>query len=227
VEPACAVLGISPSVYYAAKKRKVKPSARRARDDQLKKEIMRVWQDRRKGRRVYGARKVWLQLKREGIRAARCTVERLMREPGIAGVAAKRKRPRTTVPGTSAQRPADLLRRNFTARAPNRRWVAGITYVDTFPGFVYTAFVTDLFARKIVGWQVASHLRADLALDALELAIFSRKGQAGSELVHHSGQRLNPPNIRPSPTPSGWPISVRSDRWGVREIPTIMPPPRR
>ena len=95
---------------------------------------MRVWQDRRKGRRLYGARKVWLQLRREGSEVARCTVERLMRELGIAGAAARRKKPRTTVPGAVGQRPADLLERDFTAPAPNRRWVADITYVDTACG---------------------------------------------------------------------------------------------
>jgi putative transposase len=115
---------------------------------------MRVREDRRKGRRLYGARKVWLRLRREGIEVARCTVERLMRELGIAGVAAARKKPRTTVPDGTSARPADLLERDFTAPAPNRRWVADITYVDTACGFAYTAFVTDLFSRKIVGWLV-------------------------------------------------------------------------
>ena len=140
---------------------------------------MRVWEDRKKGRRVYGARKVWRQLRREGIEVARCTVERLMREAGIAGASARRKAPRTTVPGVGADRPADLLRRDFTAPAPNRRWVADITYVDTACGFTYTAFVTDLFSRKIVGWQVADHLRAGLALDALEMAIRSSRLRPG------------------------------------------------
>jgi putative transposase len=186
VEPVCAVLEFPASTYYAAKKRERKPSPRDIRDEQLKKEIKRVWEDRKKGRKVYGARKVWLQLRREGIEVARCTVERLMRELGIAGVAARRKKPRTTVPDAGGQRPADLLARDFTAPAPNRRWVADITYTDTISGFVYTAFVTDLFSRKIVGWQVADHLRAGLALDALEMAIFARNGQIGGELVHHS-----------------------------------------
>ncbi len=147
---------------------------------------MRVWEHRRKGRRLYGARKVWLQLRREGIEVARCTVERLMRELGIAGAAAARKKPRTTVPGPGAGRPADLLERDFTAPAPNRRWVADITYVPTACGFAYTAFVTDLFSRKIVGWQVADHLRAGLALDALEMAIFARRDHLDDQLVHHS-----------------------------------------
>jgi putative transposase len=182
----CAVLEFPVSTYYAAKKRGRDPSRREQRDEQLKQEIMRVWEDRRKGRGVYGARKVWLQLRREGIAVARCTVERLMRELGIAGAAARRKKPRTTVPDAGGQRPADLLERDFTASAPNRRWVADITYVDTACGFAYTAFVTDLFSRKIVGWQVADHMRADLALDALEMAIFARKDQISGDLVHHS-----------------------------------------
>ena len=186
MEPACAVLEFPASAYYAVKKRERGPSRRGRRDEQLKKEIRRVWEDRRKGRRVYGARKVWLQLRREGIEVARCTVERLMKELGIAGVAARRKKPRTTVPGAGGQRPADLLGRDFSAAAPNRRWVADITYSDTFSGFAYTAFVTDLFSRKIVGWQVADHLQADLALDALEMAIWSRRENIGGELVHHS-----------------------------------------
>ena len=100
-----------------------------------------MWEDRKKGRRLYGARKVWLQLRREGIEVARCTVERLMRDLGIAGVSAQRKKPRTTVPAAAGQRPADLLERDCTAPAPNRRWVAGITYTDTTSGFVYTSFV--------------------------------------------------------------------------------------
>jgi putative transposase len=186
VEPACAVLEFPVSTYYAAKKRERQPSHRGQRDEWLKKEIMRVWEDRRKGRRVYGARKVWRQMRREGIGVARCTVARLMKELGIAGVWARRKKPRTTVPDSAGQRPADLLGRDFSAPAPNRRWVADITYVDTFSGFVYAAFVTDLFSRAIVGWQVADHLRADLALDALEMAIWSRRENIGDALVHHS-----------------------------------------
>jgi putative transposase len=186
VEPACAVLEFPVSTYYAAKKREQQPSSRGRRDEWLKEQIMRVWEDRKKGRRLYGARKVWLQLRREGIEVARCTVERLMRELGIAGAAARRKKPRTTVPDAGGQWPSDLLERNFTAPAPNRRWVADITYVDTARGFAYTAFVTDLFSRMIVGWQVADHLRAGLALDALEMAVFARQDQLGGELVHHS-----------------------------------------
>jgi putative transposase len=224
VEPACAVLEFPASTYYAAKKREREPSPREQRDEWLKEQIQRVWEDRTKGRRVYGARKVWLQLRREGIEVARCTVERLMRELGIAGVSARRKKPRATVPGTAGSRPADLLARDFTAPAPNRRWVADITYVDTFSGFVYTAFVTDLFSRSIVGWQVADHLRADLALDALEMAIWSRRGHIGDELVHHSDRGVASTPL--SVTPSAWKISVRSARSEVKVILMIMPPRR-
>ena len=192
----CAVLEFPVSTYYAARKREREPSAREVRDGQLKEQIMRVWENRRKGRGLYGARKVWLQLRREGIEVARCTTERLMREMGIAGVSARRKKPRTTVPDAGGQRPADLLERDFTAAAPNRRWVADITYVPTACGFVYTAFVTDLFARKIVGWQVADHLRAGLALDALEMAVFARRDGIGEQLVHHSDRGVQYTSIR-------------------------------
>ena len=138
------------------------------------------------GRKVYGARKVWRQLNREGIAVARCTVERPMGELGIAGVCAQRKRPRITLPAESGDRPADLLERGFDTAVPNHAWVADITYVPTVAGWVYTAFVLDLFSRRIVGWQVADHLRADLALDALEMAIWSRRERIGDKLVHHS-----------------------------------------
>jgi putative transposase len=163
------------------------------RDEWLKKEISRVWEDRNIGRRVYGARKVW----REGVEVARCTVERLMGDLGIAGAAARRKKPRTTVPAPAAQlRPSDLLERDFTAAAPARRWVADITYVDTATGFVYTAFVTDLSSRRIVGWQVADTLRAELALDALEMAIWSSGDRIGGQLVHHSDRGVQYTSIR-------------------------------
>jgi putative transposase len=191
VEPICAVLEYAPSTYWAAKKRELEPSARAVRDEWMKKEIVRVWEG--PGRRVYGARKVWTHLNREGVEVARCTVERLMRELGIAGVCASRKRPRTTMAG--ADRPGDLLERDFTADAPDRRWVADITYVDTAAGWVYAAFVQDLFSRAIVGWQVADHLGAELALDALEMAIWSRGG-IDDGLVHHSDRGVQYTAIR-------------------------------
>jgi putative transposase len=189
------VLEIAPSTYYAAKKREENPPARDASDEKLKREIMRVWKE--KGRGVYGARKVWHELKREGIEVARCTVERLMGEIGIAGASASRRRPRTTVPaGPGHDRPSDLLERDFTAPAPNRRWVADITYVGTVGGFVYTAFILDLFSRKIVGWQVSDTLRAELALDALEMALWARGGQIDGQLVHHSDRGVQYTSIR-------------------------------
>jgi putative transposase len=189
------VLEIAPSTYYAAKKREENPPARDARDEELKIEIMRVWKE--KGRGVYGARKVWHELRREGTDVARCTVERLTGELGIAGASARRKRPRTTVPaGPGHERPSDLLERDFSAPAPNRRWVADITYVDTVAGFVYTAFILDLFSRKIVGWQVSDTLRAELALDALEMALWARGEQMDGQLVHHSDRGVQYTSIR-------------------------------
>jgi len=158
---------------------------REIRDVILKEKIMEVWEGE-KGQKVYGARKIWLQLNSGGIPVARCTVERLMRELGIRGASPERKRPPTTLPGDPADRPSDLLERCFDAAAPNRRWVADITYVQTFSGWVYTAFVMDLFARRVLGWQVADHLRSDLALDALEMAIWVRRDEDLDGLVHHS-----------------------------------------
>ena len=201
VEPICAVLECAPSTYWAAKKRELAPSARAVRDEWLKKEIVRVWEG--PGRRVYGARKVWTHLNREGVEVARCTVERLMRELGIAGACAARKRPRTTVAG--ADRPGDLLERDFTADAPNRRWVADITYVDTAGGWVYAAFVQDLFSRSIVGWQVTDHLGAELALDALEMAT----GRVATSTAAWSITATGACNIRRSGTPNGWIRSAR------------------
>jgi putative transposase len=183
VEPICAVLDFASSSYHEAKRREREPSARACRDEELKREIMRVWEE--DGRKVYGARKVWRELNRQGVVVARCTVERLMRELGIEGACARRKRPRTTVPG-DGRLPADLLERDFDAPAPNRRWVADITYVATASGWVYTAFVMDLYSRMIIGWEVADHLRSDLALSALEMAIWSRRKDVGGGLVHHS-----------------------------------------
>ena len=173
------------SSYYHAKKREAEPPAREIRDVVLKEKIMEVWEGE-KGRKVYGARKIWLELNSRGIAVARCTVERLMRELGIRGASPGRKRPPTTLPGDPADRPSDLLERCFDAAAPNRRWVADITYVLTFSGWVYTAFVMDLFARRVLGWQVADHLRSDLALDALEMAIWVRRDEDLGGLVHHS-----------------------------------------
>jgi putative transposase len=183
------------SSYYYAKKREAEPAARETRDVMLKEKILGIWKGET-GREVYGARKIWLELNQQGIVVARCTVERLMRELGIRGARARRKRPRTTLPGDLAGRPADLLERQFDAPAPNRRWVADITYVLTFAGWVYTAFVMDLFARRILGWQVADNLRSDLALDALEMAVWARRHEAIDGLIHHSDRGVQYTAIR-------------------------------
>ena len=179
VEPICEQLPIAPSTYYAAKSRP--PSARAVRDEGLKPEIQRVHRD---NFGVYGARKVWLQLGREGIPVARCTVARLMSDLGLRGVRRGAFKVTTTSDG-SALRPADLVERDFRASRPNQLWVADITYVATWNGFVYVAFVTDVFSRRIVGWRVSRSLRSDLALDALEMALWAR-GKNADGLVHHS-----------------------------------------
>jgi len=180
VEPICKVLKIAPSSYYAHKSRP--PSARAVRDAQLKVEIKRVWDD---NFQVYGAEKLWRQLGREGIAVGRDRVARLMGELGIRGVVGGRKR-RTTTPAEPDQRPADLVKRDFTAPAPNRLWVADLTYVATWAGFCYAAFVIDAYSRFIVGWRVATTLRASLALDALEMAVWARQDADLDGLVHHS-----------------------------------------
>ena len=179
VEPICRVLPIAPSTYHAAKGRP--RSARARRDEELKAEITRVHRD---NFGVYGARKVWRQLQREGIGVARCTVERLMRGLGLEGV--RRGKPhKTTTPDAGAPRPADLVERSFSAARPNQLWVADLTYVASWSGFVYVAFVIDAFSRMLVGWQASRSLRTDLALDALEMAIWRRQAQLDG-LVHHS-----------------------------------------
>lgn len=192
VEPICRVLGLPTSTYYAHKQRQRQPSARRRRDEQLKVAIQRVW---KANFEVYGARKVWRQLGREGIQVARCTVERLMGELGLRGV--QRGKPkRTTIPAELAERPADLVNRRFAAPAPNRLWVADLTYVPTWAGFCYAAFIIDAYSRAIVGWRVTSHLRTDLALDALEMAIWARADAGLDELVHHSDRGVQYLSVR-------------------------------
>jgi putative transposase len=187
VEPICQVLPIAPSTYYAASRRPA--SARAVRDTKLKGEIARVHAEQFG---VYGARKVWRQLHREGIVVARCTVERLMGELGLQGVRRGKTR-RTTTPDATAPRPADLVERDFSATRPNQLWVADLTYVATWSGFVYVAFIIDAFSRFLVGWQASRSLRTDLALDALEMAIWRRQARLDG-LVHHSdrgGQYLS------------------------------------
>jgi putative transposase len=173
---------IAPSIYYAAR---VRPeSARAASDRVLAEKIEQVHEDNYS---VYGARKVWAELNRHGIDVARCTVERLMRENGLRGLL-RDKSPRTTRPAPETGRPTDLVKRDFTATRPNELWVADITYVRTAAGWVHAAFVLDVFSRLIVGWRVATSLYTDLALDALQMAIWRRQA-AGADLtslVHHS-----------------------------------------
>jgi len=183
VEPICKQLPIAPSTYYEHKSQAVDPdrrSDRAKRDQQLEPEIQRVWNE---NMQVYGVRKVWRQLKREQFEAARCTVERLMKKLGIQGVIRGTKC-WTTVSDDTLARPADLVNRQFVATCPNQLWVADITHVATWSGFVYVAFVIDVFARCIVGWRVSRSLHTDLVLDALEQALWSRTKTEG--LVHHS-----------------------------------------
>ena len=180
VEPICRTLAIAPSSYYAAKVRP--PSARAVRDAALSAAIGRI---HRANYAVYGARKLWHALRREGSTVGRDQVGRLMRGLGLAGTV-RGKTKRTTISSELSPRPADLVERVFAAAAPNRLWVADITYVSTWSGFVYTAFVIDAFSRAIVGWRVSNSLRAELALDALEMAIWSRRSADLGGLVHHS-----------------------------------------
>ena len=183
VESICKVLPIAPSTYYRYKQLAANPdlrSDRIRRDEELEPEITRVYEE---NLRVYGARKVWKQLNREEIPVARCTVERLMSKLGLEGV--RRGKPcRTTIPDELADKPLDLVNRNFSAERPNQLWVADITYVATWSGFVYVAFVVDVFSRYIVGWRVLKRLQTDIVLDALEQALWARGRPQG--VTHHS-----------------------------------------
>ncbi len=190
VEPICCVLQVAPSTYYAHKRRP--PSARAVADEGLKVEIARVY---KANFEVYGAEKIWRQLAREGIRVGRDRVARLMRQLGIRGVVRGAKR-RTTTPADPVDRPADLVNRDFTAPAPNRLWVADLTYVATWAGFCYAAFIIDAYSRAIVGWRVATTLRASLALDALEMAICARQDTGLDDLVHHSDRGVQYLSVR-------------------------------
>ncbi|MEZ5336839.1 MAG: IS3 family transposase [bacterium] len=206
VERICRELPISPSTYYEHRARRHDPSRlplRHHRDESLCKEIVRVHQENFD---VYGARKVWEALGKEGTAVARCTVERLMGRLGLVGTT-RGPNPLTTKPDARDARPDDLVDRSFRADGPNRLWVADFTYVRTRQGFVYTAFVFDVFSRMIVGWQVAGHMRMELVLDALEQALHARELEQG--LVHHSdngsqylaidyGSRLREAGIVPS-----------------------------
>ena len=194
VEPICQALPIAPATYYEHRTRRMNPEKRSARwksDVKLSPEIRRVWQENLS---VYGAEKVWRQLRREDFHPARCTVERLMRSMGLRGAVRGRAFKVTTVSAESAYRPPDLVNREFYASGPNRLWVADITYVATWAGFVYVAFVIDVFSRSIVGWRVSRSLRSDLALDALEQALHLRTDT--DELVHHSDRGVQYLSIR-------------------------------
>jgi putative transposase len=186
VEPICQVLPIAPSTYFrhkAAQRDPSQRSARARRDEVLRAIIRRIWEE---NHRVYGPRKVWKQMGREGLREARCRVRRLMREMGLAGAVRGRAWVVTTHADAAADRPSDLVDRHFAATRPNQRWVADFTYVATWRGFVYVAFVIDVFSRRIVGWRVSSSLRTDFVLDALDQAIYERCGDDIGDLIHHS-----------------------------------------
>jgi putative transposase len=185
VEPICRVLPIAPSTYHARAARRVdlgKASARGRRDTVLRTQIRQVF-DANFG--VYGVRKIWRQLGREGISVARCTVARLMRQMGLRGVL-RGKELRTTIPDKAMPCPGDRVNRQFRASRPNLLWLADFTYVATWQGFVYVAFVIDAFARRIVGWRVSRTAHAGFVLDALEQALHDRRPVQGSGLVHHS-----------------------------------------
>jgi putative transposase len=202
VEPICTTLTsadvpIAPSTFYAARTRP--PSARAVRDEELKPVIARVHKE---NYGVYGIRKMHAQLNREQVLAscqavARCTTARLMKDLGLRGIS-RAKGPRTTVPGTAPDTRKDLVKRAFTAERPDRLWVADITYVRTFAGWVYCAFVLDVFSRRVVGWQVSTSLRTDLALDALNMGLWTRAhdGHDTSALVHHSDRGVQYVAIR-------------------------------
>ena len=183
VEPLCAQLPISSSSYYVYKARQADPNLQPNRwhkDEALKPEIQRVFEE---NRQVYGAHKIWKQLHRENHVVARCTVERLMKVLGIQGIV-RGKRRKTTIADEAAERPLDLVNRQFVADGPNQLWVADFTYVYTWQGVVFTAFIIDVFSRTIVGWRVSRTMTTDLVIDALEQALHAR--QSGSGLIHHS-----------------------------------------
>lgn len=194
VEPICDVLPIAPATYYDHKAKQREPerrSDRAKRDDVLKPEILRVWNE---NFRVYGARKVWLQLNREDVEVARCTVERLMKLLKLQGVR-RGKKTFTTITDNETVRPLDAVNRDFSVDRPNALWVADLTYVATWRGFVYVAFVIDAFARRIVGWRVSTSLKTDIALDALEQALHDRH-VAEDELIHHSDRGVQYVSIK-------------------------------
>lgn len=195
VEPICKVMQIAPSSYWLHAQRREQPElrpARAQRDEHLVGRIEQVWQS---NLQVYGARKVWRQLHREGVPVARCTVERLMRRQGLRGVI-RGKSLRTTISNPALPCPADRVNRQFKAERPNQLWVSDFTYVSTWQGFVFVAFVIDVFARRIVGWRVSSSARTDFVLDALEQALYERRPVEQDGLVHHSDRGVQYVSIR-------------------------------
>jgi transposase InsO family protein len=195
VEPICRVLQIAPSAYrrHAARMRDASLcSARAQRDEQLVPNIERVWND---NLQVYGADKVWMQMNREGVAVARCTVERLMRRLGFQGVR-RGKAVRTTVADPKVPCPLDKVNRQFRAERPNQLWVSDFTYVSTWQGWLYVAFVVDVFARRIVGWRVSTSMTTDFVLDALEQALYDRQPERNSSLIHHSDRGSQYVSIR-------------------------------
>jgi putative transposase len=184
IEPIAKTLGIAPSTYHASKTRA--PSARAVRDAELVPVIARVHKENFV---AYGADKMWDHLNQvEGIPVARCTVERLMRQMGLSGVRRGRSWVRTTISDDGTGRPADLVDRDFCVEAPNRLWLADLTYVKTHSGWVYVAFIIDANSRMVIGWQASRSLRSDLAIDTLEMAVFNRR-RSGADLtglIHHS-----------------------------------------
>ena len=223
VEPICKVLPIAPSTYHdhAAKRREPERLSDRAkRDEALKPAIRRIFDD---NFAVYGVRKVWRQMQREGIGVARCTVARLMGAMGLEGIV-RGKPVRTTVSGKATPCPHDLVNRQFRAPKPNVLWVSDFTYVATWQGFVYVAFVIDAYARRIVGWRVSRTAHAGFVLDALEQALYERRPVSGGGLVHHSDRACN--TCRSS-TPSGWPALVSSRPLAASATATTTRSPRR
>jgi transposase InsO family protein len=195
VEPICRLLQVAPSTYYAYVAQRddpTKASAMSRRDAELSAEIKRVFEANLE---VYGARKIWRQLGREGVRIARCTVERLMRRLGIQG-AVRGKKAKTTISDKATPCPADRVNRQFQAPRPNVLWVSDFTYVSTWQGFVYTAFVIDAFARRIVGWRVSSAASAGFVLDALEQALHERRPVRRDGLIHHSDRGVQYVSIK-------------------------------
>ncbi|ANN77450.1 transposase [Bordetella flabilis] len=195
VEPICKVLQVAPSAYrrHAARLRDPSRRSDRARrDEQLKAHVQRVWQE---NHRVYGADKVWRQLNREGVAVARCTVERLMRAQGLQGVR-RGKQLRTTIADDAAGRPLDWVNRQFRANRPNQLWVSDFTYVSTWQGWLYVAFVIDVYARRIVGWRVSKSMTNDFVLDALEQALYARQPGNDGSRTHHSDRGSQYVSIR-------------------------------